>query len=263
MTDQEFIYVNQQIRRTLGIDLSYYKGQQMRRRLDAYLRRSGAPSWADYFRRLSRDTEEQRRLRDYLTINVSSFFRDPEKFQELEQKIFPLIVRRGEPFRMWSAGCSHGAEAYSLAMLAESNSIRPYEVWATDIDRSILIKARTGGPYSGDDVKTVPPLFMRRYFELHQGQYYVKEALRRHVVFEEHNLLEAVSVQAPFDLVVCRNVIIYFSEEAKQRVLRHLVAAMRPGGVLFLGGTEVIAPAVARSLGLRSVGISFYQKMPG
>ena len=231
----------------------------MQRRLEAYLKRNGTGSWVEYFRLLERDPQELKAFRDYLTINVSSFFRDPDKFRQLGDRILPGLVREGK-LTMWSAGCSYGAEAYTLAILADMRGVRYYRIWATDVDRGALAHARAGGPYTDDDVRNVPREALRRHFERRSDGLYVRQSLRRHITFEEHNLLED-PVRRQFDLVLCRNVIIYFSEEAKRQVLSLLVSALRPGGVLFLGGTEMIPPALARMLGVQSVGISFYQKI--
>ncbi|NOZ28597.1 MAG: protein-glutamate O-methyltransferase CheR [Chloroflexi bacterium] len=260
MIEQDYRLVYRKIKRLTGIDLSYYKGRQVQRRLEAYLRRSGAANWREYLHRLEQDPQEVKALRDYLTINVSCFFRDPHKFQYLREKILPELVRPGGKLHMWSAGCSYGAEAYTLAILGDLTRARWFQVWATDVDRGALTRARAGGPYTDEDVKYVAPDLLKRYFDRRDDGFYVKRTLRRHVVFEEHNLLED-QVTREFDLVLCRNVIIYFSDEAKRKVLTRLVGALRPDGVLFIGGTEVISTALARELGLQSAGISFYRKM--
>ncbi|MCS7220755.1 MAG: protein-glutamate O-methyltransferase CheR [Anaerolineae bacterium] len=259
MTGQEYAFLCRQIREITGIDLSAYKSQQMQRRLDAYLKRSGARGWAEYLRRLTQDPKELRAFRDYLTINVSSFFRDPEKFRRLGDELLPQLMHFGSELTMWSAGCSYGAEAYSLAMVAEMREIRRYHVWGTDIDLSALERAQAGGPYTAEDVKNVPSDLRKKYLELRAEGWYVRPSLRQRVTFSEHNLLEDEIGQS-FDLVVCRNVIIYFSDAAKQRALSHLVRALRPGGILFVGGTEMIPFPLARQLGLQAVGISFYRK---
>ena len=259
MTGQEYAFLYHQLRRITGIDLSAYKSQQMQRRLDAYLKRSGAKNWAEYLHRLERNPQELRAFRDYLTINVSSFFRDPERFWQLGDELLPRLVRLGTELTIWSAGCSYGAEAYSLAMLAEMHGIRRYRVWGTDVDLGALDKAQAGGPYTAEDVKNVPQELLQKYLELRADGWYVRPSLRQRVTFGEHNLLEN-EIERSFDLVVCRNVMIYFSDEAKQRALNHLVKALRPGGILFIGGTEVIPIPLARQLGLQTVGISLYRK---
>lgn len=259
MTGQEYALLCRQIRQMTGIDLSAYKSQQMQRRLDAYLKRSGMNSWAEYLHQLAHNPKELRAFRDYLTINVSSFFRDPEKFWQLGDELLPRLIRFGSELTMWSAGCSYGAEAYSLAMVAETCGIRRYHVWGTDIDLGALERAQAGGPYTAEDVKTVPPDLLKKYLEPRAEGWYVRPLLRQRVTFSEHNLLED-KVGRAFDLVVCRNVIIYFSDDAKQRALSRLVEALRPGGILFIGGTEVIPIPFARQLGLQTVGISFYRK---
>lgn len=260
MTEQEYALICRHVKRAIGIDLTAYKSQQMQRRLDAYLRRSGAKDWPDYLRRLDRDGQEQASLRNYLTINVSSFFRDAEKWQQLSERILPGLTRPGATLTMWSAGCSIGAEPYTLAILAELRGMRRYEVWATDIDRGVLAIARAGGPYTDEDLKNAPEGVVRRFFDRRPDGLYVKPALRDRVSFAEFNLLEDRADRL-FDLIVCRNVIIYFTDLAKQKVLMSLAQSLRPGGVLFIGGTEVIPATLARALDLQAVGISFYSRM--
>ncbi|MCD6290416.1 MAG: protein-glutamate O-methyltransferase CheR [Anaerolineae bacterium] len=260
MSDRQYQWVYRKIKETTGIDLSAYKSQQAHRRLDFYLRRSGAKSWAEYFRRVEQNPQELQALRNYLTINVSCFFRDPHKFRQLQERILPRLVQSNGRLDMWSAGCSYGAEAYTLAIIADMMGIRYYRVWATDIDQGALARARAGGPYTREDVKNIAPPLVTKYFDRREDGLYVKPMLRRHVAFEEFNLLED-EARSQFDLVVCRNVIIYFSDEAKRKVLITLTRALRPGGVLFLGGTEVIPSALARALGLRPLEISFYGKV--
>jgi chemotaxis protein methyltransferase CheR len=262
MDEYEYGFVKHKIRQLTGVDLNCYKSQQVQRRLNIYLLRSGYGSWARFFRAIQDDQEELGRLKDYLTINVTTFFRDPEKFVHLREDILPRLLHGRPRLCVWSAGCSLGHEPYSLAiMLAEATG--PYSrhsIWATDIDHSALERARAGGPYAAEGLANVSPDLLDRYFRAdgsHDGAYYVIDSLRRKVTFEYHNLL-AGPFEGEFDLIVCRNVVIYLTREARQQLHVRFHDALRPGGVLFVGGTEVVSQAP--SIGLEPLGVSFYMR---
>ncbi|MGB2694011.1 MAG: protein-glutamate O-methyltransferase CheR, partial [Dehalococcoidia bacterium] len=194
-----------------------------------------------------------------LTINVSEFFRDPDQFARLRSQILPELLSARRRIRIWSAGCSHGAEPYSIAMLlSEPGSAPRVPILATDMDTAALAQATAGGPYSPDQVRNVPRVDLRRYFRSEEGQYWINDGLRRLVEFREHNVLDG-SFGRDFDLIMCRNVMIYLSSEAKARLLRRLSGALIPGGVLFVGGTEAILES--SRFGLQRLYGDFYQRV--
>jgi chemotaxis protein methyltransferase CheR len=264
MLDYEYSFVKHKVRKMTGVDLNCYKDQQVQRRLNVYLLRSGHPNWPRLFRAIEDDPEEQIKLKDYLTINVSSFFRDPKKYAYLDEHVLLYLLRHRPRLRVWSAGCSLGHEPYSLAIaLAEATAMYcRHTILATDVDHSALERARAGGPYSMEELKNVSPDLLNRYFcpGDKDGQYHVIESLRRKVTFAQHDLL-ADPFEGNFDLIVCRNVVIYFTREAKQRVHRQFRDALCPGGVLFVGGTEVVSQA--ERIGLETMGVSFYRRPLG
>jgi chemotaxis protein methyltransferase CheR len=259
------------VKKLLDINLDYYKDEQMKRRLDSWLVRVGAHSWPEYFKRLQTDEIELGRFRDYLTINVSSFFRDPERWLTLRQKVVPDLLEsaarreraRGNALpvphlRIWSAGCSIGMEPYSLAILLEElTSSRRHYLLATDLDRGALAKARARGPYTPDEVNNMSAPQRAKHFQPGGPPFFIAETLAKRVEFRELDLL-ADAFAPDMDLIVCRNVVIYFTEEAKAMLYRRFFEALRPGGVLFVGGTEVISHS--SEIGFRSYGISFYQR---
>lgn len=271
MEKEVYAQVKFAVKKLLDINLDYYKDEQMKRRLDSWLVRVGASSWPEYFKRLQTDEIELGRFRDYLTINVSAFFRDPERWQILRQKVVPdlleLVARRERSqgnalpvphLRMWSAGCSIGMEPYSLAILLdEVTPNRKHYILATDLDRGALAKARARGPYTADEVQNMNSLQRSRYFQPGGPPFYITDALAKRVEFRELDLLASPFVP-DMDLIICRNVVIYFTEEAKAKLYRRFFEALRPGGVLFVGGTEVISHST--EIGFRSYGISFYQR---
>ena len=240
----EYNYIQRKTLLLTGIDLNDYKAPQMQRRLQVYLNRSGYPNWPRFFQALQRDAAALNQFKNYLTINVSSFFRDPEKYRHLQTIILPEILRHRSSLRVWSAGCSHGQEAYSVAILlaeATSSSTKHY-ILATDIDTSALERGRAGGPYLADELVHIPPLLRQHYFNSQPSGYQVNDSLRRSVIFRQHNLL-ADPFTGSFDLIICRNVVIYFEAAAKEKLYERFGKALRPGGVLFVGGTEIVSRA--------------------
>jgi chemotaxis protein methyltransferase CheR len=270
---EEIIYSNIKIRvkKLLNIDLNQYKSEQMQRRLDSWLVRMGQKDWDQYFHIVAADQKELSKFRDYLTINVSEFFRDQDRWTTLRSKIIPALakeaLKKTEPgqkgaLKIWSAGCSNGSEPYSLAILLdELTSVKnSHYILATDLDRTILAKARARGPYTADDTRNVLSDQRSKYFDPGGPPYFVKDVISKRVTFKEHNLL-VDNFEKGFDMIVCRNVIIYFTLEAKAELYKKFNAALRPGGILFLGGTEII-PRPA-DIGFTNLGGSYYQKENG
>jgi chemotaxis protein methyltransferase CheR len=259
MEAHHYNFIKHKVRKLMGVDLDYYKSAQMQRRLNTYLQRSGYTTWPSLFRAIQDDPVKLRKLKDYLTINVSSFFRDPKKFDTLRESVLPDLLRRHPRLRVWSAGCSRGHEPYSLAiLLAEVTGFySQHFILATDLDRSALEWARAGGPYSAGDVTNVSPLWLKRYFRVHDDGYRVIEKLRKKITFRSQNLLTD-PFEGELDLIVCRNVVIYFTPEIKDQLYRRFHDALRPGGVLFVGGTEVMSKA--GSQGFEMVDVSFYRR---
>lgn len=258
MDDLEYNYIKHQVRQLLDVDLNCYKAPQMQRRLKAYLARSGQPNWPKYFRVLRADPAQLSKFKDYLTINVSSFFRDTEKYNFLQRSALPELLRNHPTLRVWSAGCSRGQEAYSLAMLLSEASSGNFQhrIMATDIDQSALAWAKAGGPYTADDVAGLPPHFRVNFLEIRNNEYWVKDDLRQKISFRPHNLLDD-SVAGKFDLIVCRNVVIYFQADAKQKLYHRFYDSLKPGGILFVGGTEIVPKAT--EMGFETLHVSFYR----
>jgi len=256
---ETYALVKRSVKNLLGIDLNHYKDEQMRRRLDTWLVWSGAENWSEYFRRVRAVPEELERLRDYLMINVSAFFRDPDRWADLRERVIPDLLRVRPRLRLWSAGCSAGLEPYSLAMLLdELTPLRRHTLLATDLDRGALDKARARGPFISQEMHQLNGTQLARYFEPGGPPFFIDKSLARRVQFREHNLL-ADEFEGDFDLMLCRNVAIYFANAAKNRLYQSLHAALRPGGVLLVGSTELIPNAA--ELGWQSCGLSLYRKV--
>lgn len=258
--------IKKMVKSILDIDLVYYKDQQMRRRLDSWLVRSGAPSWDEYFKRVRANPDEFLRFRNYLTINVSSFFRDAERWQSLRDTILARLLkealnaRRGGGLRIWSAGCSVGPEPYTLAIILDEMAPgRPHTILATDLDRGALAKAKGRGPFTPDDIQNVTPEQRAAYFEPGGPPHFVTEKIAKKIEFREHNMITE-PFETDFDLIVCRNVVIYFTSDTKDILYKKFQTALREGGVLFVGATEIIPRP--QDIGLRTQGVSFYIRIP-
>lgn len=266
MEQEVYLKIKIIVKKILDIDLNGYKDEQMKRRLDSWLIRMGDASWDDYFARLKTNDVELARFRDYLTINVTEFFRDFERWKSLKGQILPLLIsnyknnnHNNKEFRIWSAGCSIGAEPYSLLItMEELNPDIKYSILATDLDRSALEKARAGGPFRQDEVKNISEKQLSHYFRSDFPPYFVKQEHTKKIDFKEKNLITD-EFDKNFDLIVCRNVIIYFTAEVKTLLNNKFQKALKKDGILFLGGTEIIPRPV--EIGLKNMAISFYQKV--
>lgn len=258
VVDLEYSFFQKRVLGLTGIDLSLYKSEQMKRRLRAIAARSGARNLFEYYRLISRDSAKEQEFRDFLTINVSEFFRIPDRFEYLRRNVVPRLLQERPRLNVWSAGCSNGAEPYSLAIaLHEIAPLGQWQILATDIDATVLANARRG-IYTEQDVRNVKPTVLSKYFAAEGKHFQVTEQIRNRVQFKVHDLLRD-KYQKDFDLIVCRHVIIYFTEEAKEEVFRKFHCSLRSGGVLFVGGTEVIRNP--RELGYESLAASFYRKV--
>jgi chemotaxis protein methyltransferase CheR len=263
MNQEEYTTIKARVLQMIGINLDPYKDEQMKRRLDSWLSRSGTPSWTDYFYRIKSDENELKRFRDYLTINVAEFFRDAERWQYLRQNVIPDLLKSNlaqgkleNNLKIWSAGCSIGAEPYSLAiMMDEITPTKKHHILASDLDWGALNKAKAGGPFVADEVRNISPVEKSTYFKPGGPPFFVTNNLIQKVFFKELNLLQE-EFENNFDLIVCRNVVIYFTAETKTKLYQKFRDALRPGGILFVGGTEIIPRP--QEFGLKSTGFSFY-----
>jgi chemotaxis protein methyltransferase CheR len=256
--DLNYMVFRRKVKALIGIDLDDYKSEQMTRRLNTIMVRCGAKNLADYARMLEHDSKRLKEFADYLTINVSEFFRDPDRFTYLQTMVLPGLLSFRNRLNIWSAACSIGAEPYTLAMILEELSPNMnHRILATDIDERILLRAQNGNDYRQQDVHNVPPRLLKKYFTQSGDFFAVADSIRRRPTFKKHNLLND-SFEEDFDLIVCRNVVIYFTQEAKDKLFARLTRALRPGGILFLGATEIIQ--TPSQIGLESIRPSFYRR---
>jgi chemotaxis protein methyltransferase CheR len=256
--DPQWLSFRRALEGAIGVPLGQYKEPQMKRRLGSLMTRQGIVSWTAFARAIASDQKLLAEVRDTLTINVSEFFRQPERFRELETRWLPGLLKERRSLKIWSAGCSIGCEPYTVAMILDR--IDPggrHSILATDVDMPILSRAKDGAGYLPSEVRAVPADYLKRYFSAEDGTYRVNDEVRRRVTFRRHDLLKD-GYPPDLDLILCRNVVIYFTDEAKQHIYAGFSKSLRPGGVLFVGGSEmVMRPG---EIGLKSAGVNLYQR---
>lgn len=228
-----------QVKRKFHIDLSQYKETQMKRRLTTLRERRGFSTFQAYYDALTRSPQLAEEFLNRITINVSEFFRNKERWLSLEKEILPVIYKANPNPKFWSAACSTGEEPYSLAMLIlKFQQGFEASILATDIDEAALEKAKEG-LYDEKALREVGKELLSRHFKKEGDRYRIGEEIRRMVRFRKHDLL-VDPYPSGFDLILCRNVMIYFTEEAKEVLLERFGTALKPGGFLFVGSTEQI-----------------------
>lgn len=240
-----------------GVDLTLYKEAQMKRRLTSLYEKKGFQSFKDFAEALEKDQVLLNETLDRMTINVSEFYRNYKRWEVLETAILPLI-KNSKPLKIWSAACSTGEEPYTLAMLLDQQKGLPgFQILATDIDEKALEKAKKG-VYQERSLQEVPSSVKDRYFNQNENRNYeVKPEIKKNITFKKHNLL-ADRYEQDFDLIVCRNVLIYFTESAKEELYLKMARSLKKNGVLFVGSTEQIFNP--EKFGLAPADTFFYQK---
>jgi chemotaxis protein methyltransferase CheR len=259
MNDEEYTFLKKKIRELIKFELDSYAPKQMIRRLDAFILRSKAANVAHYCHMLDANPAEVEKLQDFLTINVSEFFRDIMHFKVLKEKILPELLQNNVQLNIWSAGCSNGSEAYSVAMLLEKLSpYRTHRILATDIDKGILAQAAAGGPYHTADIRNVSEELKNKYFKQEGEDFRINDHLRSKVIFKQQDLTRD-AFESGFDLIICRNVVIYFNDEAKKKLRKRFIDSLKPNGILFIGATETMLDAM--DTGFVRLSPCFYKKV--
>ena len=222
------------------IDLNFYKEKQMRRRIDTLATKNKASSYEEYVAMLRTDKEKFEQFVNFLTINVSEFYRNPDQWKLMDEKVIPKLVKeQRKPIKIWSAACSTGDEPYSLAMaFSKHMPLSDIRILATDIDKQVIQHAKVG-LYGEKSIVGVPEDLKKKYFTKVGSSYQIADEIKRCVTFKEHNLLKD-SYPSDYDLILCRNVVIYFTDEAKDMIYRNFYNSLKNHGVLFIGSTEQI-----------------------
>ncbi|TCL59953.1 chemotaxis protein methyltransferase CheR [Kineothrix alysoides] len=241
------------------IDLSSYKEKQMKRRIDTLIAKNNVVGYDKYIAYIKENRVKFEEFVNYLTINVSEFYRNPDQWQVLEKEIIPeLVTKFGKNLKIWSAACSTGDEPYSLVMaLSRHIPLEQIKVYATDLDKQVIAKAKLG-LYSDKSISNVPEDLKKKYFTKIGLSYQISEDIKKRVEFGEHNLLKD-SYRDGWHMIICRNVLIYFTEEAKDEVFVKFQKALANKGILFIGSTEQIINYKDMGYGRRN---SFFYEKP-
>jgi two-component system, chemotaxis family, CheB/CheR fusion protein len=242
----DFVKLLEYLKRERGFDFSGYKLSGLVRRVQKRMQQVGVASYGEYVDFLEVHPDEFLPLFNTVLINVTGFFRDPEAWRALAERILPRILESkgaGEPIRCWSAGCASGEEAYTLAILlaealGDDEFRQRVKIYATDADEEALAQARQGS-YSAAQVEDVPEALRARYFEQVGERFVFRPDLRRSLIFGRHDLVQDAAISR-LDLLVCRNTLMYFNGEAQAKILSRFHFALGRGGYLFLGKAETL-----------------------
>jgi chemotaxis protein methyltransferase CheR len=244
----QFERISQLVGQLTGINLHPGKQELVRARLAKRLRSLGLKNFDAYMEYMEHDHPEGEivAMIEAMTTNKTSFFREPHHFSYLRRQIVPRLTNR--KIRVWSAGCSSGEEPYSTAILLDE-AIQDCTLWdigilATDLSSAMLAHARKG-VYGVKHLRDVPPLLLSKYFRCVETRparrYQVVEALRRRVHFARLNLMGEWPMRGPFDVIFCRNVMIYFDKVIQGQLVNRFWKLLKPGGHLFVGHSESLA----------------------
>lgn len=248
-----------QIYKLTHIDLNAYKERQMKRRIDALIAKHKFADYSSYVSELHINSQLFEEFVNYLTINVSEFYRNPEQWKVLDQEMFPYLFDTfGKKLKIWSAACSTGDEPYSLVMaLSKFVPLNNIHIIATDIDKQVLEKAQVG-LYNKKSLANVPAQMIEKYFtKIGEQNYQISDAIKSCVEFKQHNLLCDPYI-SNCDMIVCRNVVIYFTDEAKSEIYSKFNQSLKKNGILFVGSTEQIVGY--RDSNYSSIRSFFYKK---
>ncbi len=247
-----------QVYSLIGIDLSSYKEKQMKRRIESLLTRNKYKDFDDYFEGLKKDNRLLDEFINYLTINVSEFFRNPTQWEVLEKEILPGLIKNNKKLNIWSSACSTGEEPYTLVMLlTKFFSLKDISVLATDIDLGAIEKAKAG-IYNEKSLQNVSTDFKNKYFEQVGNNYIIHQSIKDCVQFKHVDLLKD-KYPSGCNLILCRNVLIYFTEDAKVNIYKKFYDSLSNDGVLFVGSTEQII--MPERYNLKSAKTFFYKKV--
>jgi len=242
----------------IGLDLNLYKERQMKRRIESLIKRNGQVSYEGYYNLLNRDKKIFDEFINYLTINVSEFYRNQNQWELLKTEIIPTLLEKKRKIKIWSAACSTGEEPYTLVMvLSNFFPLRDIKILAADIDIEAINKAKAG-IYSKKSIANVPDEFKKKYFKPLGESFQISNEIKNCVEFKQMNLLKD-NYPKDFDLVVCRNVMIYFTEDAKDEMYHKFNASLLENGVLFVGSTEQII--IPQRYNFKAIRTFFYEKL--
>ncbi len=246
-TKHDFERLRQLVNEHTGIKLSDHKQEMLYSRLSRRLRALNLNSFLSYYKRLKSDGgEELVHFINAVTTNLTAFFREPHHFKLLEQVLLPQLLAKKQTtrrLRIWSAGCATGEEAYSIAIVVKEIVPADWDVkiLATDLDSSVLEKGKQGA-YEEDKMSSISPVRLRRWFgggsSTHAQQVQVAEELQELITFKHLNLIDSWPMRGPFDIIFCRNVVIYFDKATQKILFERFANLIDDNGYLLIGHSE-------------------------
>ena len=245
--EEDFEAISALVKSLTGINLTRQKRELVYGRLAVRLRAMGLRTFREYRRVVAEDVQEQIRMCNAITTNLTYFFREPHHFEHLRDQVLPVHCERANQkrLRVWSAGCSSGEEAYSIAMIL-LESLPQLQNWnvrilATDLD-SDMLETAAAGEYAADRVKGLSEARLRRFFIEHKDHgsltYVIRPEVRRMVTLRKLNLMQPLPMTGPLDVVFCRNTVIYFDKDTQRDLFARIAPLQRPGDLLYLGHSE-------------------------
>jgi len=264
MTERDFDEIADLALKHTGIVLGRHKANMVYGRIARRLRQLKYSTFADYLEYLREHfSEESTNFINLITTNLTSFYREPHHFDFLNETVIPELKRKTDKkIRIWSSGCSIGQEAYTIAFtMAEAHLAASYDlkILATDLDSNV-VKTGSEGIYPADDLMSVPDEVVEKYFERSRdgNQVRVKKSMRDLVHFKRLNLLESWPMKGKFDVIFCRNVVIYFNRDTQKTLFNRYADYLPTGGYLIIGHSESLNGLTDR---FKSVGNTVYQKV--
>lgn len=263
LENTSFQKVKRMIKEHAGLDCSGYRDEYLKRRFEIRLRSTGATTYSKYILYLNKHPEEFTQLLNDLTINYTTFFRDTDVYESLEKKILPRLLLSAHPVKIWSAGCASGEEPYSLSilvhkLLGKRIKVHPVSIIASDIDKDALAKAQRGF-YQAKQLSTMSQMMIDQFFDKQDDGYAVKEFLKEIIHFEQFDLMSK-PLHQNLDLILCRNVMIYFSKEGQQHIHMNFFHALRDGGYMITGKSEILSGEPATAFNALDYQTRVYQK---
>ncbi len=234
------------IKTVLKIDVTQYKDNYIMRRLRVRMKATKCNTFKEYYEYLRTHPEEKEKLEETLTVNVTEFWRDITVYKEIQKIIDNFVKDKSrKKLRIWSAGCSSGEEPYGVAIIVKeamnkhNRKLFDAKITGTDIDKEVLAKARRG-VYHIKQLKNLPPTIIQKYFtKLNEEEYMIKPEIKKIVTFKIHDLIKDPPLKN-MDMILCRNVIIYFDKKIQAEIFLKFYEALNPGGFLILGKTEIL-----------------------
>lgn len=250
--EKEFADLKVIIKRKIGFNCEDYKQPHLKRRLAVRLRATKSKSYKEYAELLLKNAEEERQLKETLTVNVTELFRNPETYESVQHNVLPeLIKHKGDNrfLKVWSAGCSNGEEPYSIAIMLNEylgSSTKRYNIsiMGTDIDEDSLGKAEMG-VFQPKQLEKISVERLTRFFTKKDNNYQVNDEIKRLVKIKRHDLISGPKLSG-FDIIFCRNVTIYFEQKLQEILYMNFYDALNEGGYFVMGKTETLVGPAGR-----------------